>query len=144
MRSAEFQHSQPDGHEGHSPVNCDECQSALQSESRQSLSFLLLDQLTIPAIGCDEHLEEFRSVCGLTTEDAAELLDHRPAGGISCPSCRLAPYNSAHPMIPIQNGATVVLACPEHQSEIVQRYHTGLQTQTYLTTGFGTHTNSSL
>lgn len=97
------------------------------------MSFLLLDQLTIPVLSCDEHLEQFSSVCGLTSEDTADLLSHRPAGGVSCPSCRLAPYNSSHPLVQVQDGAIIPMACPKHQSEIVQRFHTGIQTQHQLT-----------
>ena len=144
MPPAAFQQSQSEIAEGRSTIRCEECQSAFRSESRQAISFLLLDQLTIPAIGCDDHLEQFSSICDLTTTDTADLLDHRPAGGICCPGCRLAPNNSPHPMIPIQDGAVVVVACSEHQSEIVQRFHAGLQTRRYLTASSSTLTNSSL
>lgn len=130
--------------QGHPPLQCDECQSVLQSDSRQPISFLLLDQLTIPIIGCDDHLEQFTSICGLTTEDTADLLDHQPAGGICCPGCRLAPYNTAQPMISIQEGAVAVTACPDHQLEIVDRFYTGLQTQQHLTSNLNTNTGSSL
>lgn len=125
-------------------IQCEECESAVQSGGQQALSFLLLDQLTIPVISCDDHLERFSAVCGLTSEDRADLLHHRPAGGISCPSCRLAPYNSAQAVIPVQDGALVPVACPEHQSEIVQRFQTGLQTQQQLTSNLSTHTSPSL
>lgn len=137
MPSLDFQQPQ-------SAIHCDECRSAVQSGSQQALSFLLLDQLTIPVISCDDHLKQFTSVCGLTSEDTAEFLHYRPAGGISCPSCRLAPYNSAQPMIPVQEGAIVPMACPKHQSEIVQRFHTGLQTQQQISSSLSTHTGPSL
>ena len=44
------------------------------------ISFLLFDQLELPLIGCDNHLEQFTTICGLTTEETAKLLPHRPAG----------------------------------------------------------------
>lgn len=124
-----------------SAIGCDACQSAVESGGQQELSFLLLDQLTIPVLSCDEHLEQFSSVCGLTSEDTADLLHHRPAGGVSCPSCRLAPYNSPHPVIQVQDGAIIPMACSKHQSEIVQRFHTGIQTQHQLTTSLDTSTS---
>ncbi len=122
---------------GQPAIRCDACQSAFHSESQQAVSFLLLDQLTIPIVSCDDHLEQFASICGLTSEDTAKLLDHRPAGGICCPSCRLAPYNVARPMIPVEEGAIVPMACPAHQSEIIQRFHTGLETQHHLSSPLG-------
>jgi hypothetical protein len=119
-------------------IPCDACESALHSTRSHTVSFLLLDQLTLPLIGCDNHLEQFTAVCGLTTEDTTELLAHRPAGGINCPSCHLAPHNPNQPLIPVQNGAVAVLACPEHQGEIVDRFHTGLATQQKLTASLDT------
>ncbi|RQG93080.1 hypothetical protein EA462_02420 [Natrarchaeobius halalkaliphilus] len=132
MPPVDFRQSQSDIDSGHPAIHCNECQSALQSDSQQAVSFLLLDQLTIPIVSCDDHLERFASVCGLTTEDTATLLDHRPAGGICCPGCRLARYNAAQPMVPVEEGAIVAMACPTHQTEIVQRFHTGLETQHHL------------
>ncbi|ELY96181.1 hypothetical protein C483_00105 [Natrialba hulunbeirensis JCM 10989] len=128
----------PDVQQPLSAIGCDACQSVVQSDGQQDVAFLLLDQLTISVLSCDEHLEQFSSVCGLTSEDTADLLHHRPAGGVSCPGCRLAPYNSSHPLIQVQDGALIPMACPKHQSKIVQRFHTGLQTQQQLTTGLDT------
>lgn len=144
MPPADFQKQQSDLSENHSHIQCDKCRSIFESNDRQALSVLLLDQLTVPSIGCDAHLEQFTSVCGLTTDGTIDLLDHRPAGGIRCPGCRLAPHNAAQPMIPVQDGAVAVMACPEHQSEIVQRFYTGLQTQHHLTASLNPTTNSSL
>ena len=122
----------------HPPIPCDACESALHSHGDHTISFLLLEQLTLPLIGCDNHLKQFTAICGLTTENTAELLHHRPAGGISCPSCHLAPYNSNQPLIPVQTGAVATLACPEHQGEIVDRFQTGLATQQKLTASLDT------
>ncbi len=122
----------------HPPILCDACESALHSSGDGTISFLLLDQLTLPLIGCDSHLGQFTTICGFTTEDSAELLSHRPAGGISCPSCHLAPYNLNHPLIPVQNGAVAVLACPEHQVDTIERFQTGLELQQKLTTSLDT------
>lgn len=144
MPSEEFHQSQADMNHGQSPIHCDDCQAALHSDNQQAVSFLLLDQLTIPLCSCDDHLEQFTSLCGLTTEDTATLLHHHPAGGICCPACRLAPYNSAQPRISLQEGAIAVIACPEHQAEVMNRFQTGLQTHQQLTSTLGTHTNSSL
>lgn len=117
-----------------SPVPCAACTAALQSPEDRNLSYLLLDQFTIPVVGCREHLTQFTSICGYTTDDTAELVEHRPAGGISCPSCQLAPYALRQPVIPVGTGAVSILACPDHQSEIITRFHTGFQTQQQLTT----------
>lgn len=129
----ETQQPRPDAPDGYPPIRCEACQSALQSPGREAISFLLLDTLTVPLVGCRDHLEEFRSVCGHTTQGTAKLLDHRPAGGIACPGCRLAPHNPQQPMIPLGDGIIAVLACPKHQSEIIERFHTGLQTRRQIT-----------
>jgi hypothetical protein len=130
----------PDFMQDYSAVQCDDCQSVLESGGEQFMSFLLLDQLTIPVISCDNHLEEFTSICGLTTENTVDLLHHEPAGGIRCPGCRVAPYNPVQPLIPVQGGAIAVSACPDHQLEIVNRFQTGLQTQQRLSSGLDTDT----
>lgn len=114
-------------------VQCAACESALQSPGRESVSFLLLDQLTIPLVGYDNHLEEFCSLCGLATEGRAELLDHRPAGGVNCPSCRHAPHKPQQPIIPVGNGRLAVLACATHQPDLFSRFCRGLQLRQHLT-----------
>lgn len=102
------------------------------------MSFLLLEQLAVPLVGCEDHRERFTSVCGFTTDDTAELLDHLPAGGIRCPSCRLAPNRPGHPVVPVQDGAVALLACPEHQTETIERFHTGLDVEQRLADSVGT------
>lgn len=124
---------QPNDFQNHPTIRCKGCESALHSQGNHEISFLLLDRLTIPLIGCDDHVQQFTSVCGLTTEDTADLLYHRPAGGISCPSCRLAPNSAGQPVVPVQQGAVGIIACPEHQAEILSRFQTGLETQQQLT-----------
>lgn len=125
-------------------IDCNACQSALDPASQQSVSFLLLDQLRIPVLSCDDHLEQFTSICGLTSDDTAKLLHHQPAGGISCPGCRFASYSAAQSIVPVQDGAIVPIACPEHQSKIIHRFQTGLQTHQQLTSGLGTTIGTSL
>lgn len=135
MPTPDADHSQSAIDQSFPSVGCDDCQSVLRTASSQSISFLLLDQLTIPLIGCNDHLEEFTSICGLTTTHATNLLHHRPAGGLPCPGCQLAPHNPTQPMIAVQDGVVVVLACPDHQAEIIDRFQTGLETQDQLATG---------
>ncbi|WP_415382261.1 hypothetical protein [Halosimplex sp. TS25] len=137
MPSTDLDPSQSDGGE-EPPVRCEACRSALESESEQTVSFLLVDQLTIPVLSCDDHLREFTSVCGLTTEGSADLLDHRPAGGVRCPGCRNARYEPSHPIVPVREGGVVVTACPTHQSAIVERFRAGLRTHEQLTATLGT------
>jgi hypothetical protein len=128
--------SQPqfDNYEKDPVVPCKACEAALQSSDRHELSFLLIDQLTVPLVGCDDHLSKFTTVCGYTTENTADLLEHWPAGGISCPSCQLAPYNPHQAVVPVGGGAIGVLACPEHQSDLLHRFQTGLDIHHQLTT----------
>ena len=116
-----------------SPIRCEACQSAIDPESEQDVAFFLLDTLTIPVLGCDDHLDRFASVCGLTSEDTADVLNHRPAGGVQCPGCRNARYNAAHAALPVGDGAIVVPACAQHQAELAQRFQSGLATQSQLT-----------
>jgi hypothetical protein len=114
-------------------IQCGACESALRSPGRESVSFLLLDQLTIPLVGCDNHLEEFYSLCSLATEGRAELINHRPAGGVHCPSCRHAPRKPQQPVVPVGSGGLAILACSTHQSDILARFRTGLQVRHHLT-----------
>lgn len=137
MVSGDSPQHQLDDHEGYPPIHCDACQSALQSPDGMP-SFLLLDQLTVPLVGCPDHLTQFTSICGYTTTATAELLSHRPAGGIGCPSCHLAVHNPQQPVVQVQDGAVAVIACPTHQSEIINRFHTGLDTQQQLSAQFDT------
>jgi len=131
--------------QGQSPDNrdsllfpCDSCKAALQSPERRQFSFLMLDQLTVPVVGCDTHIEQFATICGYTTSETAELIEHRPAGGIHCPSCQLAVHNPRQPVIPVADGAVAMVACPDHQSELLARFNTGLETQQQLTVALDT------
>jgi len=123
---------------GDAVIECDACASALRSSVREAISFLLLDHLTVPLAGCTDHLERFRSVCGFTTQATADLLDHRPAGGLPCPGCRLAPNEHRQPTVPVDDGVAVVIACPTHRSEVVERFRTGLRTHRRLTSSIDT------
>jgi len=120
------------------PVPCEDCRNALRSQSRDSVSFLLLDQFTLPVVGCPDHLEQFRAVCGLTTDGRAQLLSYQPAGGITCPACRRSSHATGHAMVPVAGGAAMLLGCPDHQSTIVDRYQTGQLTRQRLTDDFDT------
>ena len=40
-------------------IQCSMCKAALESPGRETVSFLLLDQFTIPLVGCPEHLQQF-------------------------------------------------------------------------------------
>lgn len=135
---------QPEGDPDQPAVGCGDCQSVFRAAGRQSVSFLLLDQLTIPVMGCEAHLEQFASICELSTTDDAQLLEHRPAGGIQCPGCRLAPRKMAQPMIAIQDGAVAVIACSRHQSAIIDRFQTGLETREQLATDLSPTTDPDL
>lgn len=127
-----------EGIEQYSVEGCSACRSALRSPGRDSVVFLLLDTLTVPVIGCREHLEQLRSICAHTTRGSAELLEHRPAGGIPCPGCRLAPSGIEQPVIPVGDGAVAVLACRSHCSDLLERFDTGLRTRQRITTSLDT------
>jgi hypothetical protein len=114
------------------PVPCGACRDAISSPSRDTVSFLLIDQFTVPVVGCETHLERFRAVCGLTSEEPAQLLSHVPAGGVPCPGCRLSSHGTARALLPVRDGAAVVLACPEHQSAIAGRYGAGREAEQRL------------
>ncbi len=98
------------------------------------MSFLLLDRLRIPVVGCDDHLDRFASTCGLTTVEDVDLLSHPPAGGIPCPSCRLAPHEPTRAIVQVDDGAVAVVACPDHRDAVVERYGAGTETRQRLTT----------
>jgi hypothetical protein len=138
MDQPESQKHRPKNRPSQPRIPCEDCEAALNATGGQTPSFLLLDALTIPLLGCDEHIEEFTQVCTLSTDDTVDLLHHRPAGGIRCPSCRLAPHNPHQPVFQLQDGAVTMLACPEHQTTIVDRFQTGLQVQQQLTTSLDT------
>jgi len=115
------------------PGSCAACAAAMQSADRRALSFLLLDQLTVPLVGCEEHVSRFASICGYTTAATAEVIHHRPAGGISCPSCHLVPYSPTQLVVPVDAGAVGVLACPDHRAALLGRFQAGLETRHQLT-----------
>lgn len=117
---------------------CDACTAALASPNRETISFLLFDQFTVPVLGCPDHLERFGAVCGLTTEDTATLLEHRPAGGVTCPGCRQAPHRPGHTVLPVGDGGVAVLTCRPHQADVVGRFRAGLQAQHHLTSTLAT------
>lgn len=116
-------------------VSCSDCRAAFESPGEYS--FLILNQLTAPVIGCDDHLSEFASICGYTTVATASTVGYRPAGGIGCPSCRLSVHNPRQPVIPVKDGAVGIVACPEHQTKIIDRFQQGLETKHELTAGIG-------
>ena len=133
MPLEETQQSQPDVEAGLPTIPCDACASALRSPGRETTVFLLIDGLTVSLVGCSEHLEQFRAICGHTTQQTVDLLGHPPAGGIPCPGCRLAPQDPNQPIVPIGNGAIVVLGCSRHRSETIDRFYTGLETRRQIT-----------
>lgn len=114
------------------PVPCVACRDAISSPSRATVSFLLLDQFTVPVVGCESHLERFRAVCGLTSEGTAQLLSHVPAGGVPCPGCRLSSHGTGRSLLPVGEGAAVVLGCPDHQTAIAGRYQAGREAEQQL------------
>ena len=114
---------------------CPDCRAALEATGRDAVSFLLVDSLTVPVVGCEVHLEQFRLLCGLTSEETAKLLSHRPAGGIQCPGCRRADRSHEHPVVRIGHGAAAVLACEAHEADVLNRLQAGLQTRGQLPGG---------
>ncbi|WP_435101825.1 hypothetical protein [Halarchaeum sp. P4] len=133
MSPADSPPRRPEDGDDHPSVQCDACEEALTARRAHSPSFLLLETFTAPLIGCPEHLEEFATICGYATATTPDLLEHRPAGGISCPSCRLAPHNPTQLVIPVRGGAVASLLCPTHQAELVTQFQNGLDTQQQLT-----------
>ena len=119
--------------DGHPPIQCDACLSALHEPDRATMAYLLIDQLTVPITGCENHRQQFRSICEFSTDRDVDLLEHHPAGGITCPSCQRAPHRPHHPVIPLGNGVITVIACPSHETVVLERFQTGLQTQQQLT-----------
>ena len=61
-------------------------------------------------------------------------LHHLPAGGIQCPSCRLARHSSQQVLIPVGDGAAGILACEDHMTTMATRFKTGLETKRKLLT----------
>lgn len=129
MNTVDTPRSPADSPDSGQTIRCGACESALHSPGRQSISFLLLDQFTIPLVGCDDHVEQFSALCGLSTDSNAEVLNHRPAGGLHCPGCRRASYRPQQSVIQVGDGGLVALACSTHHSDIVSRFRTGLQVQ---------------
>jgi hypothetical protein len=113
-------------------IRCVDCASALRSPGRETVSFLLFDRFTVPLVGCEDHLEEFTAVCELATEDSARLLAHRPAGGLPCPGCRNAAYDTQQAVVPVGNGGLALLVCSTHRSAILGRFRAGLQIRQQL------------
>ncbi len=111
---------------------CDDCEAALQSGGRQAVSFLLLDTLTVPLVGCDAHLEQFRAICELTAEQSAKLLAHVPAGGVQCPGCRRSHHSMGMPVVMIEAGAVGILGCSNHSKAVLDRFQSGLEARRQL------------
>jgi len=124
---------------GTQQIRCAACRAALESPGRDTISFLLVDQLTIPIVGCADHKAEFSEVCQLTSDDTARVLDHRPAGGVQCPGCRHSTHRSQQPVVPVTDGAVAVLGCGTHVGDIVERFRTGLRTRHRLTTSLSSN-----
>ena len=138
MDTVDFDDQAADPPDDTPAVRCAACETALQSPGRDAVSFLLFDQFTVPLVGCRDHLEQFGSVCELTTAADATLLEHRPAGGVQCPGCRHAAHRTQYPVLPVGTGAVAVLTCATHQDDVIGRFRTGLQTQQHLTASLGT------
>lgn len=143
MDTVDTPQSSVDSPSGLQSIQCGACESALNSPNRESISFLLLDQFTIPLVGCDDHLEQFRTLCGLATENNAELLHHRPAGGLQCPGCRHASHKTQQRVVPVGDGGLAILTCSAHQSDILAQFRTGLQIQHHLTSSLDAFSTDS-
>lgn len=115
--------------------SCPDCRAALEATGREAVSFLLVESLTVPVVGCEVHLEQFRLLCGLTADDTATLLSHRPAGGVQCPGCRRATQTLEQPVVRIGHGAAAVLACETHEEDVIERFRAGLQARGELPGG---------
>jgi len=111
---------------------CEDCEAALESGGRQAVSFLLIETLTVPLVGCEAHLEQFRAICEFTSETPAKLLSHVPAGGIQCPGCRNAHHSQGMPVVMIEGGAVGIPACSTHAEETLDRFQSGLETRQQL------------
>ncbi len=111
---------------------CEDCEAALESGGRQAVSFLLLDTLTVPLVGCEAHLEQFRAICELTADGPAKLLSHVPAGGVQCPGCRNSNHTAGIPVVLIEAGAVGVLGCSTHAKEVLDRFQSGLEVRRQL------------
>jgi hypothetical protein len=116
----------------HRPVGCAACGAALRSPGRDSISFLVSERFTVPLVGCDDHAKRFGSLCDLAVDGDVSLLEHRPAGGITCPGCRRAPQQVRQPVVPVDDGRLAVLACPDHRSELVAQFNAGLRARHHL------------
>ncbi|MFP4218853.1 MAG: hypothetical protein ACLFR6_08500 [Salinarchaeum sp.] len=99
-------------------IGCQACEQALRTGGPSDRSVLLLDTLRVPLIGC--------------ADTEPELLQHRPAGGLGCPSCQLAMTRPVHPIVPVGNGAVSVLGCQKHQTAAIDRYQDGLAMAEHL------------
>jgi len=111
---------------------CDDCEAALESGGRQAVSFLLVETLTVPLVGCDAHLEQFRAICEFTSDEPVKLLSHVPAGGIQCPSCRHSHHSPGIPVVFIEGGAVGIPACSTHAEAVLDRFQSGLETRRQL------------
>jgi hypothetical protein len=120
-------------------VPCAACRRALRGGGLDAVSFLLLDELRVPLVGCAEHTARFARTCGLTTAGSAELLAHRPAGGVGCPGCRLAPRRPDQAVVPVVDGAVAVVACETHREAARARYRTGTAARGHLTADVDDH-----
>ncbi|MFB6167609.1 MAG: hypothetical protein ABEJ43_02055 [Haloferacaceae archaeon] len=113
-------------------VSCASCRTALRGGGTDAVSFLLLEGLRVPLVGCEDHLARFARTCGLTSEGSADLLEHRPAGGVGCPACRLAPRRPDQFVVPVADGAVAIVACETHRDATRARYEAGGEAREHL------------